>query len=407
MLYRKAYISVFVVVKLLILVGCTEPIAIEASMTFQSVLVVEATITNEEKRQSIVLSRTYALDQEGPSPETNAQVIVVDDRNNEFPFQETDPGKYVSTVAFGAHIGQKYRLAIKTVDGKSYNSDSQLLKEGAVIASVYPIRERNEFGDDGVAIYVDVTGAADGSRYFRFQYEETYKIVAPFYVAQDAAVINDQWPDFEYGLVERASRPVCYGERTSDRIILANSDGQIGNSIDRFQIKFAKSDDYCIAHRYSILVKQYSQSESAFAYYKTLRDFSQSENPFNENQPGFLEGNIVSVSEPNEKVIGFFNVSLVSEKRLFFNYTDFYPDAPLPPYPSFCSIVEPSAGCPGEGSAGCIPPLITNIQEEKLVFFALSMEGADPQYGGFQMVPFDCGDCTKLGSNTVPDFWEE
>ncbi len=391
----------------LLLLGCIESFPIETVSSPESILVVEATITNEAKQQRIVLSRSYALDQQGPNPETNAQIKVVDDGQNEYVFQETEPGTYVSSVPFSAQPGLGYGLNIVTSEGKSYGSYSQFLQTGAVIDSVYPVRELNDFGEDGIAVYLDATGPDTGSRYYRYTYEETYKIVAPFYVPQDAIVVNDEWPNFEYALVPRKSKQTCYGTRISNQIVLSNTDGQGTNNTKRFQVKFLQRDDYTLSHRYSILVKQYAQSAEAYAYYETLRDFSQSENPFSENQPGFFQGNVFSKSNPKERVIGFFDVAAVTTKRMFFNYVDFYPSEPLPPYPSFCSIVEPSPGCPGGGSAGCIPSMINNIREERLVFFDLSSPGAEPEFGAYQMVPFACGNCTKLGTNTVPDFWIE
>ncbi|MGB5555320.1 MAG: DUF4249 domain-containing protein [Flavobacteriaceae bacterium] len=385
--------------------SCIEPFTIESSESFDSTLVVEATITNEEIQQVIKISRAYNLDQEGPNPESNAKVKVIDDALNEYVFQETEPGNYVSIAAFAAKSGIGYRLLIVTKDGRTYSTEPQIMTSGSEIKEVYPVRETNDFGEDGMAIYLDAQGTEADANYFRYEYEETFKIVAPFYATQNAIIINDEWPNFEYGLEERQTRPICYGNRLSTRIVLTNTENQASNSIDRFRVKFIPREDYVISHRYSILVKQYTQTSSAYSYYEALRDFSQSENPFSENQPGFLEGNVFSELNKNEKVIGFFNVSAVSTKRMFFNYEDFYPDEPLPPYPSYCTIVEPNPGCPGPG---CIPSLIRNIREEATVFYDLSGgPDADPRFGGFQMVPYDCGDCTKLGSNTVPDFWVE
>ncbi len=397
--YGKRVVFIFLIGLGTFLNGCIETFPIEASSAFESALVVEATITNEEKQQAILLSRSYTLDTIGPSPESNALVKVIDDKGNEHDFLEIEPGRYLSSTMFAAQPGIGYQLIIKTSEGGAYRSETQVLPSSSEIDEVYPVRETNDFGEDGMSIYVDATGTMGTQNFFRYEYEETFKIVAPFYNPQDIIVVNDQWPNFEYDLVERQSRPVCYGNRSSSSLILTNTDGQVENRIRRFQLKFLSSEDYVISHRYSILVKQYSQSSSAYSYYKTLRDFSQAENPFSENQPGFLEGNILSENNSDEKIIGFFDVSAVIKRRMFFNYTDFYPDEPLPPYPSFCSVVAPNPGCSGEGSPGCIPSLIRNIREQITVYYGPGM--------GYEMVPFDCGDCTKLGSNTVPDFWEE
>lgn len=415
MIARKATYRILTVLLIgLLLNACIEPFDVQTSASFESALVVEATITNEEKQQVIRLSRAYQLDTLGPNAESNAQIRVLDDLQNEFNFQETEPGIYISGAAFAASEGRSYRLSITTANGRTYSSETQVLAKGAEIANVYPVRENNGFGEDGIAIYLDTQGDGTSSSYFRYEYEETFKIVAPFWAPEDVAIVNDEWPDFEYELVPRTNGPVCYGNRSSTRIVLANTDGQEANKLERFEIKFLDSDDYVISHRYSILVKQYAQSSSAYSYYQTLRDFSQAENFFSDNQPGFLEGNVFSEDDRNEKVIGFFDVSGVTTKRMFFNYTDFYPDAPLPPYITACNgvITAPCPGCSGGGSAGCVPSLIYLIREERAVYLTPTtpenFQGGGLMCSGpYIMIPFNCGDCTKLGTNTVPDFWVE
>lgn len=404
-------IFIIALLAMLLFYACIEPFEIQASTSFESRLVVEATITDEEKLQGIRISRTYNLDQEESNPESNAQVGVIDDLQNEFTFQETEAGLYVSTSAFAVQPGRGYRLQITTSDGRSYSTKTETTPVAAEITNVYANRETNDFGADGMAVYIDIQGDENSSRYFRFEYEETYKIVAPFYSPSDAIVVRAESPIFEYGLRERESRQSCYGNRFSNRIVLANTDGQEANGLDAFQVKFIPNDDFAISHRYSILVKQYSQSPSAYAYYERLRDFAQSENPFSENQPGFLEGNVFSENNPDEKVIGFFEVVSTSSKRLFFNYRDFYPEEPLPPYPMGCGISEPESQCGPLAASGCIPHMVYIIEEGDLVFYELrEPEGSTKgqiEFGLFRMVPFDCGDCSRLGDIEAPEFWIE
>ena len=411
--YPNKKIGVFICFSVLLVLvsGCIETFEIETSSSFESALVVEATITDEEKRQEIRLSRSYTLESETPILESNAQVRVVDDAQTTYIFQETEPGLYSSEAPFAARTGVGYRLRITTSDGRQYATDAETVSAAAEITNLYAERTSNDFGEDGMAIYVNSQGNENSSKYFRYEYEETFKIIAPFYSPSDAVVVRQESPIFQYGLVERESRQACYGRRISNRIVLANTDAQETNALKKFRVKFIRGDDYAISHRYSMLVKQYSQSLSAYAYYQTLRDFSQAENPFSENQPGFLEGNVFSVNDPEEKVIGFFDVASVSTKRLFFNYKDFYPDEPLPPYPSKCAIVDPESQCRPEAGIGCIPQMVYVIEEGNLVFYELSNPGGalkdQIELGFFRMVPFDCGDCSRLGNINAPDFWIE
>jgi hypothetical protein len=101
-----------------------------------------------------------------------------------------------------------------------------------------------------------------------------------------------------------------------------------------------------------------------------------------------LAGNVFSLEDENENVAGFFEVAAVAEKRIFFNWEDFFPGEELPPYFQNCLPTVQS----GED-------LKTSVQRETRVYF----DGN----GGYRTVSRACGDCTALGSNKLPDFWVE
>ena len=149
------------------------------------------------------------------------------------------------------------------------------------------------------------------------------------------------------------------------------------------------------------MVRQYAVSKEAFSYYETLSGLSQdAENVFSEDQPGFLPGNIRSVTNPKENVVGFFDVAAADEERIFFNYTDFFPGEELPPYTVDCVLSAPLT----EGSLG-ERELLNLIYDDVLRFYGFNT-GVMPG-GPFIMVRKECGDCTTLGSNDLPEFWVE
>lgn len=385
--------------------GCVEPFEIETTETFESALVIEATITDEEKQQLIRLSRTNKLGELDPQSESGAQVTVVDDVQSQFTFMETDPGVYLSTSTFSAQPNRSYQLIISTNDGRRYASDATELTQGPEIVEVYAERGTNDFGDEGMFIFLNSSDPANNSGYYRYEYEETYKIIAPFWNTLEAIVVNDVFPDYEVGTRLRdQEEQICYNTVISNDIILTSTNGLNGNRVTQFPVRFIRSDNYILSHRYSILVKQFSQSLQAFTFYETLKKFAESENFFSENQPGFLAGNVFSMTDSEEPVLGYFGVSSVSSKRIFFDYTDFYPVEPLPPYATGCTVLStPLFRTPCLGI--CDSPLIESIKAERLEFFQFNTEGIGNE--PFLMVPRACGDCTALGDNVIPEFWVE
>lgn len=400
----RIYILAFI---LLGMVGCVEEIDLVTEEEFESALVIEATITDEMKRQVILLSRAYLLEEEGPSPENNAQVRVSDDLGNTFEFQQVSSGQYESNVQFMAEPGRTYQLEVTTNDGRNYGASSEELSGISQIDDLYVARDFNENGDEGVSVYVDSFDPTGNSKFYRYTYEETYKIIAPRYNPQDLdyefIYEGNVAVGVNYFLVPKPEQQqICYSTDASNDIIIESTTLLDDDSIDRFRVRFLGRDNYIISHRYSILVRQYVQSVEAYAFYRALKDFGESDNIFSESQPGFLSGNVFSNTDQDENVIGFFQVSSVDSKRIYFNYDDLFPGEELPPYYISCSIVAPPE------QVGLPPPNFPLV-DALLLGLKYYRDNEDPvgDEGGYDLVPAACGNCTVLGNDFPPEFWEE
>jgi hypothetical protein len=384
------------------LVSCVKEIDFETE-TFESALVVEASITNEEKKHEIKLSRTYRFEDEGPAPETNAIVKVVS-TNGDILFEETEAGKYISMVAFAAMPNINYVLQIKTSDGRSYKSNETNLTQTTQIDNLYAVRETNDDGVNGMSIYIDTFDPTGNSNYYRYEYEETYKIIAPKWVDMDLIVVADEWPDCFVELIPRPDTRVCYNTVGSIDNIQGATTQFTEDRLTRFLVRQISSENYILSWRYSILISQYVQSIEAYTYFETLSDFAGEGSLFLQNQPGFIGSNIGSENSSQEMVLGFFEVSSVSSKRMFFSYDDFYPNEPQPPYAVACDELSPEIDL-GHPTDLC-GPLLVLIDGGTILYYQVN-ESPGPREGPFYIVTAECGDCTRLGVTTVPDFWEE
>ena len=399
MIFKRTYQFFTIIVLSVVMHSCIETFEDFKTETFESALVIEATITNELKKQEILLSRTFALEEDGPSPESNAEVKVIDDLQNEYIFQEADSGRYVSTIAFNAEPNRIYKLSIKTADGRSYTSDQTQLTQATQIDNLYAVREFNQDGIEGVSILVDSFDPAGNSKFYRYEYEETYKIVAPKYVPFEIVFHEGSRVNFDR-VIRVEQEKICYNTVVSNSIILTSTTNLTEDRVSQFPVRFLSRENYIISHRYSILVKQFVQSREAFVYYEALQKFSQLENLFSENQPGFFNGNVFSENNRDEKVIGFFDVSSVNLRRMYFNYSDFFPNEDSLPFAINCGFVAPELI-----SFGGNTPLFDHIRSG-FQYFSVN-EGDRYGLGPFLLVQRECGDCTALGKTEIPDFWIE
>jgi hypothetical protein len=302
---------------------------------------------------------------------------------------------------------RSYQLIITSSNGRSYTSDPTRLTPVAVLDEVFAERITNEDGVEGMAIRVNGSSPSGNARNYRYEYEETYKIIAPRWTDKD--LIPD--PDTRCGVLvirRENEEQTCYTTKPSNSIILMDTNDFGEDRVNDFMVRFINRDNYIITHRYSILVRQLVQSPEAYTYFETLNDFSGSESLFSETQPGFLQGNVYSPDNPDEKVLGYFDVASVSQQRIFFDYEDFFPGEPLPPYVDNCTPFAPNifGVTSGPVPEEFIPCVLKPMVELGLVSYL--RDNKDEIEGGpYIVVPRVCGDCTELGSNQIPEFWTE
>lgn len=369
--------------------GCTETFPLVTN-TYEEALVVEATLTNELKNQEIKLTKTSKFESTGITTEKGAKVIVKDDQNNEYIFEEK-PDRYLSQTVFQVLPDREYTLEITTTDGKVYNSTPEILTKVNPIGSVVPSLVTNKDNITGIQINVNSYDAQRESQYYRYEYEETYKIVTPRWSSLKAVITG---PETIAVVANDVNTKTCYTTKNSTDIILVNTNDQAEDRVN-LPIRFIEEDNYIIGHRYTILVKQYIENFQAYSFHKTMRDIASSASILSPKQPGVISGNIKCTTDLSTKVIGYFDVTSVSEQRIFLNYNDFFPNKPAPyfdpcfdiPY-LFCFVQD---GCNGES-------MMFDLDLKKITY--IRNQGAD-----YTMVNSVCGDCTLFSSNIIPSFW--
>lgn len=383
------------------------------------ILVIEAFITDQKGFQQIRLSRTVALGEAVDlQPETDANVRILAGDDTVYTFISAGNGTYVSEFAFGAQMGEDYVLEIES-QGQSYVSTAMQLQGSSEIENIYVERGENEQGEDGMTVYVDSSSPEDTGRNYRYTYEETYKIIAPRWNSKEFEITDDLDRNdpldntADVRLIDRTQEErICYNTTESSEILLNTASGLNTPRRDRNQIRFMGGQDPRIMHRYSILVKQYVHSLAAYTYLQTLGSFAVSDNLLSQVQPGFIGGNIRNPNNFEEKVLGFFDVVGYTEKRLYFNYLDYYDEpqdtsvffgvncthlfAPRIPNPERDGVTVP--GCPTK-------LLIDWIKEDAIVFQDFNTDPPPICEGPYMILLRPCGDCTALGSNQKPDFW--
>jgi len=398
---RNLVIAGYLGLLTLLFQACVEPFDIETEI-FESALVVEGTITNQLETQEIKLSRTFRLESDRPAPENGAKVKVVGDNGSEYDFDSIGEGIYKSNNPFEAQQGVNYSLNITTIGGRNYASQPTMLSGTSTIDNISAIKTSQSINgqvQDGIAILVNSKNTTSNNGYYRYSYNETYEVRSTYNVPNKLI-----FKDSVFEIVSKDKQDnICYTSKNSQDIILANTNMLDNNNIDKLPVRFIAKSNRILAFRYSILVKQFSLSREAYEFYDILNEISSSESLFSQNQPGFINGNVYSVDNPKEKVIGYFSVAPVDSKRFFFSFTDFYDVSERPPSEFDCTITRPEY--PADmGVARLI--LLIRSGAAQLVARAdgsVSEEGSGP----YRIADSRCIDCTLYGTTEVPEFWTE
>ncbi len=387
------------------LIGCKEEFTPEIN-DFQSALVVEASITNQPEIQSIKLSNTTILEEGELLVENNAYVAVESSNGEIYNFSQAEDGVYYSNTVFSASPNVSYFLYIETSDGNVYNSNEVQLPGDAILNEVYAEKIIKD-GVEGIQVYADSKGSQEDGSYFRYEYDETYKIVAPFYSGLEASIINVLQFGDEYEIeITRGPRDegrVCYSSNTSIGINQITTSNLGENFAEAVPIRFIPGDDPIIKERYSIEVTQFVESPEAYSFYKILNDLGKSESVFSQNQPGAIQGNIYNSANSQELVVGYFGVVIKESKRIFFNHADF--DINTPPYFYDCETIT------YDYKDNLIANFDGDINERRFLYVALKDDAYEivPSQTEddlvYTIVRMECANCTSFSSKTKPEFW--
>jgi hypothetical protein len=366
----------------------TEPYIPEISK-YEDLLVVDGIITDGPGPYKVRLSRSFKYSDTEGFPEQQAVVLIRDDQANVATLLETAPGVYETTDQdFRGIIGRKYQLYVETSDQQKWGSEFVELKKIPEIERVYA-----EFGDrigkkeveEGFQIYVDTYDPDNQTRYYRYDFVETWEFVVPYpsyYIVQNS-------------LLRFRTEKVgnCWKTIASDEIIVTTSENMQSDLIKRFPVHFVSTGSNRLGIRYSILVRQYSLSREAYVYWEQIKAVNQELGTLFDKQPSQIRGNIYNLDEPEIPVIGFFEATSVDTARLFITRSEIPPET---------KMISEFARCMYD----YLVIWKNNFLEYDKRGYCMVLDDFSSGPGGLGIVkPFECCDCNLTGSNIRPSFW--
>ncbi len=384
---------------LVILAGaCRTPFEPEIE-GFSDLMVVEGRLTDDSLGSVVRLSRSFGLDRVQNLPVQDADVWIEALDGSSYPMTEEESGVYRSDPAgLVPIVGESYRLMIRTLEGREYASSFEIMKSSPPIAAVeWEIGTKEDdlsgIETQGVYIRVDARDPENNTRFYRWTWEEVWEIRVPFairgeWVWEPSPQINPFPPE--------VSAEVCFRTESSTELHLGTSRQLEEDQIADYPLTFADERRGKFAYGYSIEVQQLALSEEEYDFLETLRRNTETTGSIFDAVPAEVMGNIRSLDDSAEVVIGYFGASAVARKRIFISRGQVQPAIRLP--------FRPFEFCESESLPLNLEILREKLEQESLNFVD-TLRDFFGNPSGFLVASTTCSDCRLSGSPFKPSYW--
>ncbi len=380
---KKIFLYILLI---MVVASCREHFEAPGGGPDHGYLVVEGVINSGAGPTTIRLSRTVPLtDSIRSRPERSASVRVEGDDNTFSQLYETGLGVYTNDqLVLDDNV--KYRLHIHTNSGKEYITEYAATRKAPPIDNISFERRT-----DGVELFVDTHDPQDTTRYYSWEYEETWEFNS-FYTTNLWYVVSpfNGNVGVDYSPAEYAQK--IYTCWTSDRSsnILIGTSIKLSRDTIHLPITFIPQDAWKLSKLYSINVKQYSPSPAGYEFLERMKKNTESLGTLFDPQPSQLVSNIRCVDDPNEPVIGFIDVAQVQEKRVFIRRSEVAPWN----YREACEEISVPA------QSDSIKPIMDYMLPIRPAAFDIM--GNITRFFASTNV---CVDCNTRGTSIKPSYW--
>lgn len=330
----------------LLLDACIDPLQIPLSSN-GTLMVVDGMITNEPAPYQVSLFYSSNVENSTrlPEPVSGATVSIVNSLNETEVLSEISPGVYKSSVAgMQGVVGLSYYLKIITKTGE-YQSSAQAMTPSGTIDDLYFEFATQEVVDpegeeivDAFRLFIDSHGDEKDPNLYRWRWTGVYKVRAfPELYTKGDPPYPAPWPCsgyINYGgdlvRIDDCECCICWLTAYSSTAVASESRFTNGYKFKKIEVGSVAVTGRHFYERYHVEVEQLSVSEDVHNFWELVQRQQAAIGSLFQPNAVKIRGNIKSVTNPDEQVLGIFSVSAVSKKSIFINPEDIpYPVPPI------------------------------------------------------------------------------
>jgi Domain of unknown function (DUF4249) len=330
------------------------------------------------------LTRSIPLQSDSAVPAvTGAQLQVEGNDNSVYPLTGLGNGLYgVDSLTLSTAV--EYRLRITIPGGETYLSEFVPYKLTPPIDSVNWIQN-----GDGVTIYANTHDPTNSTRYYQWAFDQTFE----YHSAESSEFIFNPSDTTVIPRTPAQQIFTCWTDIPPTSIVLGTTAKLAQDVIYEFPLVNIPAGSRELSVEYSILVTQYALSDSGYYFLSQMAATTQALGSIFDPQPSQLTGNIHSLSNPAEPVIGYIQAGAAQQQRIFINSLQLHNWVYFNECPVADRIVPPIPDSLEAYFNGGYIPLYENF-------------GPNPPRFGWYANEAGCVDCRDNGGTTQePAFW--
>ncbi len=241
-----------------------------------------------------------------------------------------------------------------------------------------------------MTIYTNTHDPANSTRYYQWTYDQTWA----YYSAEQSGLIYQSSTNSLIPRPDSLQNYECWMSVQASAILIGSTAKLVQDVVYEYPLDFRiPRNSQQLEVEYSILVKQYALTQNGYNFLSLMQLNTESLGSIFDVQPSVTTGNIHSLTNPGEEVIGYISAGTVQQLRIFIkrDQIPFYWD-----YSFSCPIKDTVV--PNDSAA-----IISIFSAGGYVPIGSSLE---PPPGTYTANVENCIDCTFQGGTTQkPSFW--
>jgi len=382
-------INILLLLILLLLGSCIDRFVPDTTR-YDDMIFIECLVNNDTTTRSrLLISQSAPLytysehSNAKPQKLSGAVAGIICNDGNEFPFDESAPGTYLTASDFIPEPGKSYKLFV-LYDGNIFESNFEKMRAASPIDSITYKTVLDKRSEDGITVsgyrfFTSTHQDAAGISYYRWSMDATYLFSVPY-------TATHIWNGKETLPASNDSVKTCFFSKNITGIYVASTSGLAENRIINAPLHFESQYGEALSIRYSLHVKQLSISESAYRFWNDLSKLVDRAGGLYEIQPFSVRGNVFCTTESDVKVAGIFEVAGVTDTRIFADRPTDFKIIPFTCYQQYVGTRD-----------------YPWYRVPKGAFLTLDLYTLN-----YLISSADCYDCTLRGGYTTrPPFWED